>query len=119
MKLREQGDTATVIKNKIIKFIKTSYNTELSLEIAQIFNHYSLLTKQARSRAHLNLPRICERQKILWPINNQSKFKFNNKYLTIINDTWGKTNIITITPIGDNHSRMDINSPTIFIPWPP
>ena len=119
MKLRQQGDNTTDIKNKIIKFIKTSYNTELSLEIAQSFNHYSLLTKQARGRAHLNLPRISERQKILWPESKQSKLKFNNKYLSIINDTWAKTNLVTISPLGDQHSRMDIHLPTILIPWPP
>ena len=90
-----------------------------SVEIAQIFNHHPLLTKQARNRAHLNLPRICERQKALWPVNNESKFKFNNKYLNIINDTWNKTNIVTISPLGEQHSRMAIHSPMIFIPWPP
>ena len=118
-KMKLHQDTDNHIITKTLKHLNKTYNVQLNYEISSIFSHRHTIQKQSRSRFDTPAPRIDARQKVTWPHCHDHKWKFNNRLLDIINDTWLKTYLVTVEPFNTTHSKLLITSPTLLTPWPP
>ena len=117
MKLFQDHDNHIVIKT--LKHLNKTYNVQLNYEISLIFSHRHTIQKQSRTRFSTHTPRIDARQKATWPHCHDYRWKFNNRLLDIIHDTWCKTYMVAVEPFNTTHSKLIIKSPTLITPWPP